>query len=103
MKYSSCNVFPSLDYKREGRGQKKISRFVEEGLLSDWEPSFLLLYRCSLKASWKVASASRKTRELPKEAPLRAFCVRVCVGVSACSLTGLPVVISNNIVFVSLS
>ena len=58
--YSDCNVLPSLDYKRKGKRAEKVSRFVKDGVLSDWVPSFLLRYHCSLQVSWKVASTSRK-------------------------------------------
>ena len=77
--YSSCNVLPSLGYKREGKGLRLVSRFVEDGVLSDWDRAFSSrLYRCSLQASWKVASAPRKAWVLPTEAPLCVVCLCVC-------------------------
>ena len=101
MMYSGCNVPPSLDYKREGKGAERASHFDEDGVLSDWEPSFLLFCHCFLQALegrlYFVESSSASGRGSI------ARCVYVCVGVSAWSLTGLPVVISNGVVLVLLS
>ena len=72
------------------RQRKQLSRFVEDGLLSEWEPSFLFLYRYSLRISWKVSSSSRKARVLSAGAPI-CVCERVSVYVG--SVVGLPVVI----------
>ena len=47
--WPGCNG-PSLTaYKRKGRRLRLISRFGEDEVLSDWEPSSLLLCHCSLR------------------------------------------------------
>ena len=36
--YSGCNVLPSLDYKREGKGRRLGSRFLEDGVMEKTVP-----------------------------------------------------------------
>ena len=58
---------------------EKVSHFVEDRVLSDWETELsppLLLFSIGL---WKVASALWKARVLPAEAPFHAVCECVWV------------------------
>ena len=92
--------FPPWAIKERGKGGDKITFCQGRSAVGLGTELSLLLYRCSLQVSWKVASALWKARVLPVEAPSRANCV--CAGSRAWSLTGLLVVILITIVFVLL-
>ena len=101
--YASCNVPPSLDYKREGKGLRRYrvlsrTKCCRTGnRASSPLSSFSVIVLCRL---WKAASASWKVRVLPADAPFRAVCECGRARSRAYSLTGLPVVtlISNILV-----
>ena len=71
-------------------------------MLSNWEPSTLLILSSSLSSAGFGRLPLLKGEACALWKRLRCV-LCVCVGVCAWSLTGLPVVISNNIVFVLLS